>query len=631
MSRVWALTALIWALIPVPAVAFVAVAYLAAWALLAYLPNIERWTPPWLGVASILIAVFRLGPALWANEQWPATFTWQQQRAAPPLLGPLVVKAHGPQRFFTADPGVLRFGNQSVATRTLAPGIHLAEVFAQGAPTPVFLNERAIAARLERTPPGVGACGGRGRALLLLADQVWSCTATECEAHPLRGHLCGVLAEGFVVATATAVHFRSPEAQIPLGPARALAVAPDGQTLAVAQGRRLWLVDRSGIRSEHQLSVAPDRLLWLQPELILFSNRGDGKVRRWVQGQERPPIHLGRPVIAWAALGNTVYVGVSDFRPLDGGGNHQLAEQVVALSLDPFLVRHRWPLDGAGLSDLAAHDDGWVAVFAGSGEVVQYQAGVRQKRWAALNTPRWLAPLGPNAALILSEAHGEVLRYQNGSTESLRAPEGLDDPVRRGHAAFYTATLSGLSCASCHLDADTDDSLHDIGHGVPRPTLSVRGLLGTAPYLRGASYPSVAALHDQFALTVLGGYAQADPRRASDLEVFVAQLGRLGEGPLEPAGAQAFVKARCVFCHPPPLFTTLGHFPARYLFGSAGEPGLLDVPVLRGVGERTHLLHDGRGRLDTLWREHDPLGRHGAWARLNQAEQDALLRFLEAL
>ncbi|MCG8457045.1 MAG: hypothetical protein MI919_12250, partial [Holophagales bacterium] len=222
--------------------------------------------------------------------------------------------------------------------------------------------------------------------------------------------------------------------------------------------------------------------------------------------------------------------------------------------------------------------------------------------------------------------------------------------LRRGERAFYEATRSGISCQSCHLHAATDHSPHDIGQYPLLPTLSVRGVTGTSPYLRDGSFPRVRDLHHGLAEPLLRGYRRYSASRPEDLESYVESLARavhpahietpggLGKEDIEilRRGWQAFTLARCEMCHSPPAFTNLSSHPARSLFPEYGadlpRTARLDTPSLLGIGAKDHWLQDGRARtLASVLREHNAANRHGDTAALTDSELRDLVGFLGLL
>jgi cytochrome c peroxidase len=199
-----------------------------------------------------------------------------------------------------------------------------------------------------------------------------------------------------------------------------------------------------------------------------------------------------------------------------------------------------------------------------------------------------------------------------------------------------------VSCQSCHLHADSDEAAHNLGDRTLLPTLSVRGLLGTAPYLRDGTYGHLREL-DWVAQTLYRGYLRSAPGRAEVLGAYLGALPRSAsrvppearDRAAERRGLRAFFSAGCPSCHAPPAFTLLGqHRPAALFPSHAGHARyeLLDTPSLLSVGASAPYLSDGRARtLEQVLVDHNQGDRHGSVRRLSNAERADLVRFLEAL
>ena len=171
----------------------------------------------------------------------------------------------------------------------------------------------------------------------------------------------------------------------------------------------------------------------------------------------------------------------------------------------------------------------------------------------------------------------------------------------------------------------------------------MRGLLGTAPYLRDGTYPELGDL-DHVAQLLYRGYLRYAPARAQTLQAYLGSLPRTR--PLRSAasgrelasdrrGVQAFVAGRCPTCHAFPAFTQLSaQRPAALFPERAGRAGyeLIDVPSLLSVGASAPYLSDGRARtLSAVLGEHNRKNRHGDSARLATAQRRDLVRWLEGL
>ena len=390
---------------------------------------------------------------------------------------------------------------------------------------------------------------------------------------------------------------------------------------------------------------------------------------------ERPLI---APVIAMAARGARLVIATTDFsedaRP--HLGNHFIDDQLVILdgaTLAPLGILHtagRSPAqDHAGDYDLGAGPRGLsfdgegalIVAFEGSREVVRYADVVALGRGTVLperhdvgsedvepHAPESAVRLTDGTFVVASPASGALVRLSGDTfrVESM-APASRDllelDPerlrVRMGELAFGEATRSGVSCASCHLFGGSDGVPHNIGGRILSPTLDVRGIFGTAPYLRDGSYPRLSDLHE-VAVEEYRGYRLPAGDRGATIEGFLASTVRAEihtevDPELARRGAELFVRAECVGCHVPPAFTDLGLHAGSALFPDHRFPtnvAALDTPSLRGVSESPPYLYDGRAEtLREVLTAENREGRHGHTSALSDEELEALIAFLEAL
>lgn len=190
---------------------------------------------------------------------------------------------------------------------------------------------------------------------------------------------------------------------------------------------------------------------------------------------------------------------------------------------------------------------------------------------------------------------------------------------------------------------ESDEAGYNLGEHRLIPTLDVRGLAGTAPYLRDGSYATIADL-DQVAETLYRGYLRSQGARGEALQSYLETLPRpsttlaikLRDLTAERRGVQVFVRAGCVGCHEFPAFTNLGELPMRVLFPDEAatlQPGeMLDVPSLLSIGESAPYLNDGRApNLDALLTRENQRNLHGATRELDAGERADLIAFLRSL
>ncbi len=486
-----------------------------------------------------------------------------------------------------------------------------------------------------------------------------------------------------------------------------LAASPSGTAVAVAvadTSPRIEIVDLRAARQAPDEAAAHRQILpldtpadWLAygptDDLLVIASRADRALRRAERlGTETAApwrvtgmLPLGRPAatLGRSPDGRIVWVATSDYRP-DGEphrGNHFIQDQLLTVDVgawqvvDQRLTARRTPdqdepgnvSSGTSPIGIVGRDDGSVLVaFAGSEEVWSLPPGARSPDHVVagfdldLISPVGVADLGDGFWAASSPAGGAVAIY--GPTMEMVTFIGLTPPdddlaagaprsldrhalsVRAGERAFNEATRAGISCQSCHLHADTDESPHDIGQNPLLPTLTVRGTHGTAPYLRDGSFPRIRDLDSHLAGGLYRGYVRFLEGRGEVLETYVASLPRTvnprnfapRDLERERAGLDAFVRARCALCHVPPAFTNLSQHPVELLFPTYAEglpPGSqVDTPSLLASHTRSHFLQDGRAHdLDEVLVEFNVANQHGDAESLTADERAALIAFLLAL
>ena len=486
--------------------------------------------------------------------------------------------------------------------------------------------------------------------------------------------------------------------KIPLAPFQVrLATSPDESRLAVAlaglqPGIQFLALPSGQTETFAPLDVVPDWIAFgpnsdtlvissAEERALYVLSRTKGS-QAWMPSE---PLRLGRPVVTMnrSLDGNILYLATTDYRP--GGeehrGNHFIQDQILTIDVPgwevtgQFLTARRSERQtqagsvdrGVSPMGMSVRQDGSLLIaFAGTDEIWQVESDFHKPPQIlsgndfALITPHGVADLGDGYWAAASPAGGAIAIY-NAANELIAfegiapadadlAAEGEDSlarlalRIRAGERAFYESTRAGLACQSCHLHAATDHSPHDIGQRPLLHTLTVRGIAGTAPYLKDASFPRIRDLNDHLALTLYRGYERSTEKRNVLLEDYVKSLPHdvnpiWFEDPdfdLEKAGLDAFVKAQCTLCHTFPAFTNLGQHPIRAVFPDYGETQLttskLDTPSLLGVYAKTHLLQDGRAHnLREVLDEQNRANRHGDTAILSEEEKKALIYFLRTL
>lgn len=389
------------------------------------------------------------------------------------------------------------------------------------------------------------------------------------------------------------------------------------------------------------------------------------------------PIRLGRPArsMCRGAEGRFVYFASSGWSSTGAhfvGGNHYVEHLVLGLDIEAWRIARRFDTEGRGniqsapgASDLGIDPLGLAPIdantlmvtYAGSNQIgpLRLAGGnpVRARSLAqvGIRVPHGVADLGEHCWLLADPAGAALAVYKLEDNECVVVHVGLDDEQlaahdpraweqRLGETVFYEGTQAGISCNSCHMNADSDHGLHDISDLTP--TLSVRGVGGTSPYLRVPSYGSLVELHQELAGGLFGGYQdQAPYDRAKMLDAFVTTLPR----PVNPnwfetppdqlqAGMDAFVAGGCQHCHVPPAFTNLAQHPENWLFPQREHSygRLLDTPSLLQAPAKSYWLVDGRAEsIGAVIEDHNESNRHGDTASLDPAARRTLVQLLESL
>jgi hypothetical protein len=466
-----------------------------------------------------------------------------------------------------------------------------------------------------------------------------------------------------------------------------IALSPDASTLFVARvdaQPELLVLNWPAFQIDQHLplTAAADWLAFgADADTLLVTTRADAALRQFrrrdgryaqtaMQRLGRPAVTLGR-----ARAGDRVWIATTDY--MTGGrpqlGNHFVQDQLLTFAVSDLSLlersftarrseRQSKPGDSdQGGSPMGIHElrDGRLAVtFAGTDELWRMRPGAREVEIldlsaTELSAPHGVAELADGSLLISSPANGTLGIWAPGSRRAdvlqlapsaaaLRSKNSAGYERRVGERGFYESTRSGIACQSCHMHATADAAGYNLGNHRAIPTLSVQGLLGTAPYLRDGSYPRIRDL-DDVAQTLYRGYLRHQSRRSQLLEVFLEALPRVQ--PMQPAsrdpaaerrGLQAFDKAHCVRCHAFPAFTNLGLLAMSALFPkqAAALPGteMLDVPSLLSIGQTAPYLNDGRApTLAAVIREQNTDNLHGDVRSLSSTEQRDLLAFLGSL
>jgi hypothetical protein len=495
---------------------------------------------------------------------------------------------------------------------------------------------------------------------------------------------CALTSDAFLVARRDETTLgRVPRAE--LATSEGLAAGPEIGRGAVAMDARgeLVAIVRSAERRELVvLDAGAGRVLARAPlegiplhvsfagDRVLVATRSPARLELFaLDASHLASRDLVMPATAVVASAETVVIATTAFDEVvrENLGNHFVEDQLVWLdprTLSPTRVEptarrterqdHAGDADrGLGPAALALDDEGQLFVaFVSSSEVARYAPGAPTRHvdlGETLFGPSGLAIDG-ESVIVSSATDGVIASLDRRSLALVReervapthaellrtTPTALQ--IRLGERTFFEGTRAGASCHSCHLGGSTDGEAHNIGGRVLAPTLDVRGLRGTAPYLRDGSYPHLGDLHEVAVLEYRGYRAPLGDRRTT-LDAYLASLPvptSLAPRDVvrEQRGVEAFFRAGCDRCHAPPAFTTLARYPLHTVFPDVeDDPALsLDVPSLRNLHEQAPYLYDGRAAtlLDVLVRA-NASNRHGDTRVLSEAERADLVFFLETL
>jgi DNA-binding beta-propeller fold protein YncE len=252
---------------------------------------------------------------------------------------------------------------------------------------------------------------------------------------------------------------------------------------------------------------------------------------------------------------------------------------------------------------------------------------------------------GPARGLVVDPAGGRVFALlafseqlvvidsESGSMDTIELGEPrADDAIARGRVLFHTAndsrlsTLTGVSCASCHLDGRSDGVSWSLdGKPLQTPVLAGRAFAGGTLRWHGDSPDVQHAIGE--AIERLNGSGLRD----DDLAALVAYL-RSQEHEMAPRGtaldgrgAEVFAEAGCAGCHDPARDYSDGT-----LHGFRG--GEYRTPSLRGLRFSAPYYHDGSAAtIAGLLGKHEANNPMAAAALLSASDRRALEAFLTSL
>ena len=302
--------------------------------------------------------------------------------------------------------------------------------------------------------------------------------------------------------------------------------------------------------------------------------------------------------------------------------------------------------DPAGLAITA---DGTLVVSLGGINETAVVRGFGQppRRTAVGRRPTAVRVTSDGARAFVANTHAGSISIISLPDTRLEAEVSLGPPVEmtaaeRGELLFYDAGLSHdgwLSCHSCHTDGHTNghlnDNLGDGSFGAPKRVLSLLGVGETGPWAWNGTSEELRAQIRKSIRTTMRSKQEPSEEQVQDLAAFLRTLSPPPSAPAlvessAPAaisrGARLFREQGCVRCHVPPNYTSS----AVYDVGLVDEVGnrRFNPPSLRGAGQRSSFLHDGRAQslMDVLGTH-----RHGLPEPLPEESQNDLVSFLNRL
>ena len=278
-----------------------------------------------------------------------------------------------------------------------------------------------------------------------------------------------------------------------------------------------------------------------------------------------------------------------------------------------------------------------------------------------------------DAAPVMSQTLNQLPRLAQINTVQ---SEKLSAAVLKGKQIFYNASDTRMSldayisCASCHVDGDSDGQVWDFtdrGEGL-RNSISLRGQSGvaTAPLHWSGNFDEVQDFENdmrQFfggtgfmANTDFNSGTRNQPLGApkaglsadlDSLAAYVNSLSSTGRSPKRQAngamtangtaGLALFTSLGCQACHSGPAMTDRQRHDVGTIKPSSGNRiggplDGIDTPTLRGLWATAPYLHDGSAAtLRDVLTTANPAARHGNLSTLTSAQIDQLVEYLNQL
>jgi YVTN family beta-propeller protein len=250
----------------------------------------------------------------------------------------------------------------------------------------------------------------------------------------------------------------------------------------------------------------------------------------------------------------------------------------------------------------------------------------------------------------------DMKRLEPAGVVDLGGPKQITK-ARWGEQLFHNAKITfrrQFSCHSCHPDGHVDGVTYDIepdGVGVsPVDNRTLRGILDTAPFKWEGTNPSLQRQCGPRLAVFFTRIQPFTPEELSALDLYISMIQRppnryrpLG-AELTPAqrrgkvifertmtndGRQMRETERCVFCHPPPLYTNRTQVDVGTRMPYDRE-ALFDVPHLNNIYDSAPYLHNGIApTLEEIWTVYNPHDTHGVTNDLTKDQLNDLIEYIK--
>ena len=284
------------------------------------------------------------------------------------------------------------------------------------------------------------------------------------------------------------------------------------------------------------------------------------------------------------------------------------------------------------------------------------------KRIPTRNSPRGVAFSRDGRTAFVANSLDDSLTAIDVAT--LEATDRIDlggpteiTKTRRGERLFHNAKITfhrEFSCHSCHPDGHVDGITYDIepdGVGAnPVDNRTLRGILDTAPFKWEGTNPSLQRQCGPRLAVFFTRIQPFTPDELSALDLYISTITRppnryrpLGADltPAQRRGRTVFERTmsndgrllrpeqRCVFCHPPPLYTNRRKFDVGTRMTYDHEERF-DVPHLNNIYDSAPYMHNGIApTLEEIWTVHNPNDTHGVTNDLTKDQLNDLIEYIK--